>query len=78
MDRLGKELEDLKKRRAALRASLKTQVPEASRAQKAGEPLARLEFQDSVWALKAHSSFKSPTLKAPVARLCSSSGVESS
>ncbi|KAB5584462.1 hypothetical protein PHYPO_G00107800 [Pangasianodon hypophthalmus] len=32
VDLLGKELEDLKKRRAAVRASLKTQVPETARA----------------------------------------------
>lgn len=35
--RLGKELDDLKKRRAAVRASLKTQVPETARAVQSGE-----------------------------------------
>lgn len=35
--RLGKELDDLKKRRAAIRASLKTQAPETSRAVQSGE-----------------------------------------
>ncbi|XP_007252199.3 envoplakin a [Astyanax mexicanus] len=41
VDLLGKELEELKKRRAALRASLKTQAPEASRVQKAA-PVAKV------------------------------------
>lgn len=40
VDLLGKELEELKKRRAALRASLKSQAPEASRVQKSA-PVAK-------------------------------------
>ncbi|XP_053493210.1 envoplakin a [Ictalurus furcatus] len=36
VDLLGKELDDLKKRRAAVRASLKTQVPETARAVQSG------------------------------------------
>lgn len=35
--RLGKELDDLKKRRAAVRASLKTQVPESARPVQSGK-----------------------------------------
>ncbi|KAK3575139.1 hypothetical protein QTP86_020956 [Hemibagrus guttatus] len=40
VDLLGKELEDLKKRRAAVRSTLKTQAPEASRAVQSG-PLSK-------------------------------------
>ncbi|XP_076871991.1 envoplakin a [Brachyhypopomus gauderio] len=38
VDLLGKEVEDLKKRRAALRSSLKNQVPESSRTLKSAPP----------------------------------------